>query len=425
MDLTPAEDRVLRSLDADGMVAFAQKLVRIPSVGGQEDEAQELVHHELESMGIEVDAWSLDMPALKAHPAYCAEIDRVSGLGVVGVLGKDGGGRSLILNGHVDVVPAGDEGNWSVPPFEGRVEAGALHGRGSLDMKAGLACALFAAKAIRDAGVVLKGRLILESVIGEEDGGVGTLAAILRGYRADGAVLVEPTGLAVCPAQAGVLNFRITVRGRGAHGCVRHEGVSALEKLLPVHSHLLALEARRNQIGDDPVFRAYEYPFPLSIGTIEGGDWPSSVPEWVRIEGRYGLSPGEEESEARVALEEAVNEAASADAWLRENPPEVEWWGGRFLPARIPTDHPLVGAVGGAFETVTGVAPGVEGVTYGSDMRLLVLEGETPSVLFGPGDIRRAHAPDESVSLEDMDVTLRTLALTALRFCGYEDHGST
>lgn len=425
MGLNPVEELVLQNLDRQGMIAFAQALVRIPSVGGKEDEAQELVRQKLEGMGFEVDAWSLDMAALKAHPAYSAEIDREQGLGVVGILGEDAGGRSLILNGHVDVAPAGDESNWSIPPFEGRVQAGALHGRGSLDMKAGLACAVFAAKAIKDAGVALKGRLLLESVIGEEDGGVGTLAAILRGYRADGAVLVEPTGLAVCPAQAGVLNFRITVRGRGAHGCVRHEGVSALEKLIPVHRHLLALEARRNQISRDPVFRPYEYPFPLSIGTIEGGDWPSSVPEWVRIEGRYGLSPAEDESTARAELEEAVREAASEDAWLRENPPEVEWWGGRFLPARVPPDHPLVEVVGSAFETVTGVVPEVEGVTYGSDMRLLVLEGDTPSVLFGPGDIRRAHAPNESVSLEDLDVTLRTLALTALRFCGYEDHGST
>ena len=165
--LNPVEDRVLRSLDREGMVAFAQELVRIPSLGGQEDEAQELVGRQLQDMGLEVDVWDLDMATLKEHPAYCAEIDRAAGLGVVGMLGEELGGRSLILNGHVDVVPPGDLANWSVPPWEGRVQGGELHGRGSLDMKAGLACALFAAKAIRDAGVVLKGRLVLESVIGE------------------------------------------------------------------------------------------------------------------------------------------------------------------------------------------------------------------------------------------------------------------
>ena len=281
--------------------------------------------------------------------------------------------------------------------------------------------ALFAAKAIRDAGVRLQGRLILESVIGEENGGVGTLATILRGYRGDGAIIMEPTGLSVCPVQAGAVNFRILISGKAAHGCIRDEGVSALEKLWPVHQELLALEAQRNHNCTDPLFRAYKTPFPLSIGRVEGGDWASSVPDWIRLEGRYGLAPDEDVGEARQLFEEALKRAGENDPWLKEHPPELERWGGRFLPARTPLDSVIVSTLQRAAEDIQGVQPKTEGVTFGSDLRLLVLEGGIPTVLFGPGDIRLTHADDESVAVADLEATMKTLAITALRFCGYEN----
>jgi acetylornithine deacetylase len=288
-------------------------------------------------------------------------------------------------------------------------------------MKGGLASALFAAKALKDSGVKLQGRLLLQSVIGEEDGGLGTLAAIQRGYRGDGAVIMEPTGLAVCPAQAGALNFRVTVRGRAAHGCMRGEGVSAFEKFQSIHEELMALEGRRNHNCLDPLFGDYEIPFPLSVGKIEGGDWASSVPDWVRVEGRYGLFPDEEAEVARVAFKDALGRAGQADPWFRDHPPELEWWGGCFLPARIPLDEPIVSEVRKALRDLGGGEPPLRGVTFGSDMRLLVREAATPTVLFGPGDIRVAHTTNESVSINELEVTARTLALTALRFCGYQD----
>ena len=288
-------------------------------------------------------------------------------------------------------------------------------------MKGGLASALFAAKAIRDAGIILNGRLILESVVGEEDGGLGTLAAILRGYRADGAIIMEPTRLAVCPAQAGALSFRILVRGKAAHGCVRDEGVSALDKLWPVYQELLALEARRNHNSGGALFRGYRTPFPLSVGTVRGGDWPSSVPDWVRVEGRYGLKPGESVAEAQEEFRLAIERGAREDPWLRDHPPELEWWGGRFLPAGTPEDDPLVTVLKGTVRDALGVETELEGVTYGSDLRHLVLEGDTPTVLFGPGDVRSAHVADESISVKDLERSMRALAVMALRFCGYRD----
>jgi acetylornithine deacetylase len=191
--------------------------------------------------------------------------------------------------------------------------------------------------------------------------------------------------------------------------------------LWPVHQELLALEARRNHTVSDPLFQGYPLPFPISVGVVRGGEWPSSVPDRVVIEGRFGLAPGEGEGEAQAALEEALVRATEREPWLRAHPPELEWWGGRFLPSRIPLEDPLNSILGGAFQEVLGRDANVEGVTFGSDVRLLVLEGGTPAVLFGPGDIRGAHGADESVAVAELETVLKVLALTTLRFCGCED----
>jgi acetylornithine deacetylase len=414
------EERVLQAIDVQGMLDFLCSLIGVPSLVGDEVVGQEHVAAQMESCGLEVDLWELDFDELSQHPFFSIEEDRERGLGVVGVMGEDGGGRSLILNGHVDVVPVGDEGLWHYPPWEGTIADGRVYGRGAVDMKGGLCCALFAAKALRDAGVRLQGRLMVESVIGEEDGGVGTLAAILRGYRAVGAIVAEPTELVVAPAQAGAFNFRVTIPGQAAHGCFREEGVSPIEKFIPVHEALMTLEKARNEGVEDPLYRGYEVPFALCIGNVRAGTWASSVAEKLVFEGRYGIAPDEDQSAARRAFEETVAEAAQGDPWLRDHPPVVEWWGGQFYPARTEVEHPLVETVVGAFEEVTGDGARLEGMTYGADMGLLVNVGQTPTVLFGPGDVRVSHRPDEYVPISDLETAVRTLALAALRYCGYE-----
>lgn len=419
--LTATEQRVLDAIDMNGMLAFLADLVAIPSLDGtpEENTIQEQIATWMGQHGMAVDLWEIDMPALQRHPHFSAEVERPRGLGLVGRLGAERGGRSLIFNGHVDVVPTGDPANWRFPPWQATITDEYVYGRGSLDMKGGLCCALFAAKAIHAAGVELRGPLLLQSVIGEEDGGCGTLATIVRGYRADGAVIVEPTTLCVAPAQAGAQNFRLTVPGLSAHGCVREEGVSAIEKFVPLHQALLDLERRRNQVEPNPLFARYQLPYALCIGKIGAGNWASSVAESLVAEGRYGIRVGEDVATARRELEAALATAAAADPWLREHPPIVEWWGGQFEPASIASDHPIATTVAGAFEATTARTAHFEGMTYGADMRLLVNVGQTPTVMFGPGDVRLAHKPDEAVPIADLVNVTRTLALTALRFCGH------
>lgn len=412
------EERILEAIDIKAMLEYLRQLIAVRSVVGDETEAQEHVAAQMQRCGLEVDVWELDFDQLRRHPAFSMEEEREHGLGVVGAMGEDAGGRSLIFNGHVDVVPAGDEANWDHPPWQGTITQGRVYGRGSVDMKGGLCCALFAAKALHEAGVRLKGKLMVESVIGEEDGGVGTLAAVLRGYKADGALVAEPTELIVAPAQAGAFNFRVTVPGKAAHGCVREEGVSPIEKFIPIHEALMALERERNANVEDPLYAPYELPYALCIGKLRAGTWASSVAESLVFEGRYGLAVDEDVAAARRSFEQAVARAAQADPWLRDHPPVVEWWGGQFEPARIPADHPLVQTMTGAFADATGATARVEGMTYGADMRLLVNVGSTPTVLFGPGDVRNSHRPDEHVPVQELVAAVRTLALAALRFCG-------
>jgi len=414
------ERAVVAAVDVEGLVASTQALVRIPSWGGRETAAQDFMAALLTDSGLDVDRWEIDLDALSTHPAFSIELDREHAVGVVGTLAGEGGGRSLILNGHVDVVPPGDPELWRHPPFGGVVDEGRIWGRGALDMKGQLIAAVYALRAIRASGVRLLGTVHLASVIGEEDGGVGTLATLLRGYSADGAVVMEPTRLAIAPAQAGALNFRLRVPGQSAHGALREEGVSALENLFPVYRAIQTLELQRNRrLGTDPLFSGYRLPFPICIGTIAGGDWASSVPDHVTVEGRFGVAPGEDPASAMCELEDVVAAAAAAHPWLHRHAPELTWWGGRFLPARTPDDHALVRTLLEATTAVLGTPAPLEGMPYGADMGLLSHVGATPTVMFGAGDIRDAHRPDESVSIGDLTVLASALAITILRFCGF------
>jgi acetylornithine deacetylase len=428
--LSGAERRALGALDLDGLTALLRALIAIPSLDGAESGAQRAVAAWMRDAGLAVDEWEIDLGALSSHPDWCHEVEREEALGVVGWTGEAGDGRDLMLNGHIDVVPVGDEAAWTTPPFDAAVRDGRVFGRGAVDMKGGLACALAAVRAVRASGLRLRGRLSVASVVGEEDGGTGTLATLLRGHGADGAVITEPTRLHLVTAQAGSLTFRLTVSGLSAHGCVREEGVSAVERFLPLFTALRRLEAERCGVeagasavaGDpaSPLFAGYRLPWPLEVGTLRAGDWASSVPDTLVAEGRYGVAVGEHPAAARRAFADAVARAASADPWLAAHPPRVEWWGGRFDPAVTVADDPVVTAVRGAAAVVCGAPPPLEGVTYGADMRLLVNAGGIPTVMFGPGDVRVAHMPDEHVPVADLEAAARTLVVAALRFCGVQ-----
>lgn len=419
-DLTDAELRVLHAIDEDALVAELVDLIRVPSVTGTDGESELQHRHaaQLAELGFEVDAWKLDLADLMAHPDYPGtEAARMEGYGVVGTLGP-GGPAALVLQAHVDVVPTGDLEKWvDRDPWSGSIVDGAVHGRGACDMKAGAAANLAVARAIVASGVKLERGFAMHSVVSEEDGGLGAFATMLRGHGGDAAVITEPTSGRVVVANAGALTFELRVAGRAAHGSTRLEGYSALEAFLPVYAAIGELERERNA-SRDPLFGDLELPYPISIGTVHTGDWASSVPDLLVAEGRLGVQLDEPPTAARASFEQAIARAGARDPWLRDHPVEVVWSGGQFASGRIDSAHPLVGEAVGAITDVEGRNPGLRAAPYGSDLRLYSGVGGVPTLHYGPGDVRFAHAPREQVDVAELISTTRSLALLAARRCG-------
>ncbi|OXS31651.1 ArgE/DapE family deacylase [Streptomyces sp. XY006] len=418
--LSDEEAAALAEIDEAALARTLQELIAVPSVTGSaaESELQHQLAGRLEWLGLETDLWSMDLPALRAHPDFPGtEAPRDEAWGLVGTTPDGGDGPTLVLQGHVDVVPPGDRTAWDGDPFVPRVTGDVVHGRGACDMKAGIAAHLAALGAIRAAGIRLRGRVAAHFVVGEEDGGLGAFGTLQRGHRGDACVIAEPTAGTLITANAGALTFRVTVPGRAAHASSRERGVSAIDAYLPLHRALARLETARNA-DPDPLLAEYPIPYALSVGTVRSGDWASSVPDLLVAEGRLGVRLDEDPADARRALEECVAEACAADPWLRAHPAAVTWPGGQFAPGRLPDGHALPGVLRGAWsDTAGGPALRERGATYGSDLRLYTAAG-IPTLQFGPGDIQVAHSAGERVSIRETVAVARALVVGVLRTVG-------
>jgi acetylornithine deacetylase len=413
-------EAVGRTVEArrDDAVGLLQELVRVPSVTGEEGAVQEVVEGAFRERGLAVNRWEATPEEIGPYMDHVGEQKSYSDRpNVVGVRAGGGGGRSILLNAHVDTVAGGDPEAWTRDPFSGALEGDLLYGRGSCDMKGGLVTHLAALDALADLGVELRGDVSVAATVGEENGGLGALSAVLRGYRADAALITEPTRLRLVPAQGGSLVFRLTVSGRSAHAAVRDEGVSALERFLPIFEDLMKLEEERNGTLRHPLYEHLRNKVPISIGVVRAGNWASTVPESLVAEGRAGLIPGEEIEPFRELVAERVAAVADRDPWLRGNPPQLEWFGGQFAPAEVPPDAPICEALKRAHELATGEVPAVEGVPYGADMRLFIHFGGMPCVMYGAGDVNVAHAPDEHVSITELLTAAKTVACLLAEWC--------
>jgi acetylornithine deacetylase len=256
----------------------------------------------------------------------------------------------------------------------------------------------------------------VHGVIGEEDGGLGAWATLRRGHLGDLCVIPEPTAGAVVTANAGALTFRLEVEGHAAHAAMRDRGVSAVEKFAHLHAGLREFEAER-QRDADPRFAGTRFPYGLSIGRVQAGDWASSVPDRLVAEGRYGVRLGEPVPVARAAFEARLATICAGDPWLAEHPVRLAWTGGAFASGELPAGHALLPAMRAAVADAGGGTTEERAIAAGSDLRQYVAAG-IPTLHYGPGDLNLAHGPLERVPLADVVVAARAFALLTLRTCG-------
>lgn len=434
----------LRSLIVAGVDAHAERavellreIVRIPSVVpltdvyDQTGEAavQAVLSRELTALGAEVDVWEPDADALavkhRGRPGF-QEHRRFQGRpNLAAVLRGAGGGPSLMLAGHIDVVDALPE-QWQHDPWGAAIVEGRMIGRGTADMKGGVIASLLALQGLQEAGVTLAGDVVFASVVDEEVGGMGTLALIERGYRADAGIMTEPTGLTLCTVVRGILWARIEVPGRAGHieepyaDDDEDAPVDAIAKARLVLDAIDDLNAawRTDPAKRHPLIAA---PNQVLVSMLRAGDHPSTFAPSCTItidvqyltseEDAYGLG-----GHVRRQVEDAVYSSCSRDAWLNSNPPTFDWFVDAD-PGEIPVDHPLVDGIATHLRAMTGAAPLV-GKGAHTDMSLLTRLAQTPTVTFGPAEPEMAHQVDESISVNDLRAAAKVIALATADWCG-------
>lgn len=402
----------------DEIISFIQALVQSPSLANDEESVQKIIQSKLESLGLETKKVIVQFESIKNHPAFCDDgFSPDSRVNVIGQWKNGDAAKSLILNGHVDVVPTGPETLWNESPWSGSVRDNRIYGRGSCDMKAGLASGIFAIQVLQAIGFKPKGNVMVQSVVGEESGGCGTLTNIVKGYSGDAAVILEPTSLKVCPIQSGALTFRLKIPGQATHAAMRWDGISAIEKYNLIHQSIIELEKERHQSFNVKYYKLSDRVAPINIGTIKGGEWHSTVPESVMVEGRLGVFPGESALDARNAFENHLKKVSNSDVWLKENPPILEWFEGQFESGQTDVNHSIIRALKHAYKNVKNNSAILEGVTYGSDLRLFTNHADIPAVLFGPGDVRLAHSANEYIEIEEVLTCVKIITNLIIKWC--------
>jgi acetylornithine deacetylase len=401
----------------DEMINTLAELVRIPSVVGNEGPAQDFMQRQYEGLGLDVKIFEADKNTVGQHSAYVESGLPFEGRpNVIGLLKGDPAKKSMILNGHVDVVSPEPVDQWQHDPWGAEIEGKRLYGRGAVDMKAGVIANLFTLKALRQAGIEPGGGVMLQSVIEEEaGGGGGTLACLMEGYTADGMIITEPFMIPVI-SHTGVLYFRVRTKGLTAHAGHAHRGVNAIGKMMKIYQAMVDLDLHRAATVEFPLYHKVEgRSCHLNIGTMKAGDWPSTVAGFAEMECRISFIPGESVAEIKATVEQVIKDLARADDWLKDHLPEVEWFGWQTEPWYQDPDDPFIKTVLPCFESVCGQKLEISGATAGLDNRFSSYFG-FPSICFGP-DGDKYHSFDEFVDLDSLVTATKAVALATLDWC--------
>ena len=420
---TNARQKVLEKIDErrEASIGFLQKMIAIPSVTGDEAKIQKFLADYLAGIGLNVDTWETNWEELKKHPAYRPVARGYEGRpNIVATLKGTGGGRSLLLNGHTDVIPVGGGEGWSDDPWSATIRDGRVYGRGSADMKSGVASHIMAVECLLAVGVKPKGDLLLDIVVDEEVSGHGTLDTVIRGYKADAGISGETSGLAVQPACIGRIWFEIEIHGKPAGIQKRYEGISGIELGNKIVKAVNDLEAKRVATVTHPLYPNALDTLPCMIGSFSAGNYPSAFPANCLLKGSMGTVPGEDHEGVKRSLVEQVARAAAEDPWMKLHPPKVRFVGYDAEASEIPRDHPIVTTVCKNYKEITGRDPEISGRQGAADTRFLNRYANTPTVIFGPGSTAVMHADDEYVSIDDYMTAIKVMALSISDWCGVD-----
>ncbi len=446
------ESQIVQYIDGhkESYIAFLQDLVRIPSITGYEKDAQEFVRKKIEEFGVETEFLEpdlkkmfekfpeiaqvpsigeegLDMPLMTDDKFTYEQImaspyDRLKSYkdrpNLIGRIKGTGGGRSLILNGHIDTVPIGDRSKWKHDPFGAEIEDGKMYGRGSVDMKGGIATMVFAVEALQKLGIKLKGDLMMQSVVNEEHAGGGSLGAVAAGLTADAAIVVEPSGnnYMVEDGSNGGVYWQVVIKGREAHAGYRWKGkelygVSANEKSSLVIASLLKMES---EVNKDETLMSF------CVGKLHGGTYATaSAPECV-INGvayfypQLGTGPAGINKVKKLIRDAVMN---IDDPWLKANPPELKFQHYDDAYKLDSSKDAVMQTVKGCIRDVLDKEPGVKVAGGGCDARHLGNQGGIPAVVYGPGTALLAHSTDEYIELDDYIKAIKVLAVAIYRWC--------
>jgi len=412
------------------MRAFAADLCRFASTAGEEAAAADFVEERLDDLGFETYAWDADPELLADHPSFPDDLDAddvagrrsVGGVLALGGASATGGGTgenetlTIVLNGHIDVVPA-EPAEWSSDPFEptwGTDDDGGdtLTARGATDMKSGVTACVGAALDVREAAeagaldLPASGlRVVVEAVAGEEDGGYGAATAALANpypFERDAAIVAEPTELRPVVACEGSLMARLELTGRSAHAASRWRGEDVLPRFEAIRGAFMELETERGESVVHPLYTEFPVSWPVVCGTVDAGSWASTVPATLTAEFRIGVAPGETVDEVEATFRERLADVVAEDPWLREHPPTFERFSVQFEASEVAVDEPVVEAARAGLVDAGLPNPEPTGATYGADSRHYIAAG-VPTVLLGPGTIAEAHYPDETIVWEEVE----------------------
>lgn len=403
----------------DDMLDFACRLVACPSTLGNEAAVLEAMEAELGKLSLEPARIPIDPGALADHPGFAPVPWDYHGRYNLAATREAGGegGRSVLFNGHLDVVSPEPLKLWQRDPFDPLVRDGWLYGRGAGDMKSGVAAMTYAVHAVKVAGFGLRAPVTVEAVIEEECSGNGAFACMNAGYDAQAVLIPEPFGPTILTHQVGVLWFKVLVGGVPTHVQSAPAGTNAIEKSYLIIAALRELEAELNASDVPPAYRDLVHPLNLNIGILKGGDWPSTVPASAELHARLSYFPGVPYDAIRQKIVDTVERAAKQDPWLAENPPAVEFYGFRSEGHGLRRDLPALVALNDCHRDLTGADAEEYIATCTTDLRAFHFFGKGTATCYGPVAVH-IHGANERVDLESVIHVAKTYALFLGRWCG-------